>query len=626
MSPAVPAEPPVLASSSKQEPTTTQTPTPVPPGLSLPQDFPPLAAPSAPPPAPSRAQLKTSSNAAIKPVVPVLPTSSTRLNVTPKDPSQGDMNRASEQSSKPSDSSKTENRVKVKGTKDASMEKKADAQAGTPPSSSTDIKDKSIQAVAKPLDKKQRPRKLDITAAKEDSKNTVGVEDTSTEAEQGAKSKVENSNVPEPSQPSTPATTISQISAVSAIPQNQARVARAPPVPKAEAASPGIISSKQASRRPSLASIPRPGTPTSEKLSDNLSFTSNTISRANSPPPNKVGSAPVRQMTKNQQKKERQARAKQAEGSTKAEEFPTKTEEIQAPIVGRKKKTKKEKSRGTADSTPTVTRPASPVLQEVVTVEKATPVPVTPVKEGKKGASKSVAEVKEPDTPSSPATPITGDHQKPLLTAASIFAQLTKAKEISAQAADVFKTMSPGLNHRPENIEPDFPELRRPSEEQICLLDQGEAIPIQKGPNNYLVVLPDYRSIPGFTAASASRYIELRKNILARGDVPCTDGWIPPPSPKDLTTFTALCERSSKPKKLINRFAAPTTQSGSSTHKYGVSSDGTAEESANGKKTTLSVAEAEQNFAANRKETEILEKRLANLVKKNRRLMFGNAH
>ena len=542
-------------------------------------------------------------------MIPVLPTTSARQNTTSKDLPQREVNNVS-------DHSKTDNNAKGKGTRETVLETKADA---IPSTSSRVIKDKTTSATIKSQDRKQRPRKLDIAAAKEDSKKPIGIENASTDGAQTVKGKAE------PSQPSTPATAVSQMSTVSAVPQNQAREARAPMIPKAESASPGIVSSKQASRRPSLSSINRPGTPASEKLFDTMSFTSTSISRANSPPPNKVGSAPVRQMTKSQQKKERQARAKQAEGSTKVEETVTKFEEIQAPIVGRKKKTRKEKSRGTADSTPTVTRPSSPVLQEEPAVEKAAVVPATPVKEGRKGSSKAVADVKEPDTPSSPATPATADQPKPSLTANSIFANLSKAREVTTPAADIFKHAPQGLNHRSENVEPDFPEFELPSDEQIRLLDQGEAVPIQKGPNNYLVVLPDHRHVPGFTAAQASRYIELRRDILANGDLPCTDGFIPPPPPIELSAITAMTERSSKTKKLHNRFDTPTTRSGSSTHKYNIST-GVSDETTLNKKPAIAVTEAEQMLAVHRKETEALEKRLNNLLKKNRRLLFGNTH
>ncbi|KAF2482395.1 hypothetical protein BDY17DRAFT_324681 [Neohortaea acidophila] len=132
------------------------------------------------------------------------------------------------------------------------------------------------------------------------------------------------------------------------------------------------------SRQPSIASIQLPGTPSSEHVSlpDNLSMPSTSQSRANSPPPTAApAKAPVK--SKTQLKKERQERAKAIEEERLAEEAKkTSVEEPeQEAIISRKKKTKKEKepkskpktaasaaaAAATQDSTPTVSRAASPV-------------------------------------------------------------------------------------------------------------------------------------------------------------------------------------------------------------------------------------------------------------------------
>ncbi|KAH0524746.1 hypothetical protein TsFJ059_007207 [Trichoderma semiorbis] len=87
----------------------------------------------------------------------------------------------------------------------------------------------------------------------------------------------------------------------------------------------------------------RPGTPASEMISDTASVTSFSvsISRAGSPPLSKVGTAPIRGTTKSQQRKQRKDVLKQ-ETKTLAE--TPKTEEAEhAPVIGRKKKQKKEK-------------------------------------------------------------------------------------------------------------------------------------------------------------------------------------------------------------------------------------------------------------------------------------------
>lgn len=87
----------------------------------------------------------------------------------------------------------------------------------------------------------------------------------------------------------------------------------------------------------------RPGTPASEMISDTASVTSFSvsISRAGSPPPSKIGTAPIRGTTKSQQRKQRKDVLKL---ETKILAEAPKTEATEhAAVVGRKKKQKKEK-------------------------------------------------------------------------------------------------------------------------------------------------------------------------------------------------------------------------------------------------------------------------------------------
>ena len=482
------------------------------------------------------------------------------------------------------------------------------------------VPDQSFQ----PTEKKLRPSKLDIAAAKDGIKK--------------GKASTDNTGVasgPLPSQPLTPATAVSQVSTSSATRSNQARATRVPPQSKAETrpGSPTVaptFASKHASRQPSIASIERPGTPASENFLDNMSLASMTLSRANSPPPSKVGSAPVRHVTKSQQKKERQARAKQAEEASKVEELPSKAEEpMQAPIIGRKKKAKKEKTQGTADSTPTVTRPTSPVPKEEELTE-ANPEPVTPVKEGKKPTSKIAGDIKEPDTPSSPATPASHvtDTQKAFsLTAASIFASLVKSGRLSASSAELFKSV-PGLNYRFEGLESDLAlaDDSTVSDSQMRSLDQGEAIIIQKSPTDHVVVLPDRSALRGLTPVQAARYVELRKQALANGDVPSNQahtGLVPSLPQVALPVARVSSRTPSDDHKLSNPFLSPPL---GGMQKYGVIEKTREEKIFLKKNPHLTVEAAEQALAQSRKETEAIEKKLNAVLKKNRRLLFGNAH
>ncbi|KAJ4309349.1 transcriptional repressor general negative regulator of transcription subunit 4 [Fusarium piperis] len=112
----------------------------------------------------------------------------------------------------------------------------------------------------------------------------------------------------------------------------------------------------------------RPDTPASEMVSDTASVISASVthSRASSPPPSRIGSAAVRTTTKSQQRKQRKDVLKQ---ETKLiAEAPNEPEE-HAPVLGRKKKQKKEKPAKAPQL-----RPATPI-QELV---KAEPTPVEP--------------------------------------------------------------------------------------------------------------------------------------------------------------------------------------------------------------------------------------------------------
>lgn len=495
-------------------------------------------------------------------------------------------------------------------------------------------------ALAKAVDKKQRPGKLDIIAAKDGAKLDTESGDAQGEVKKAAS---EVAGAPTSSQPPTPGTAVSQASVSSAVRPIQSRtitLSKGEVQPASPSMSTSETTSKQASRRPSMTSMHRPGTPLDERISDNASFTSTSISRANSPP-GRVGSAPVRKMTKSQQKKERQARAKLAEGVVKADEPAPKVEEIQAPILGRKKKTKKERTAGTAESTPTVTRPTSPSPKEEV-MEEVSATPATPVKENTKGSSRVVTD-KETNTPSSPATPAAGDQQKASITPASIFAQLLKDGEIMASAAELFKSLS-GVNHRAEPLEPDFACIDQSmlSEEELRLLDSGDAIILKKSHNDHVVVLPDRKILLGFTPEQASRYVELRKQALLNGDVPsprtldsrhlaragATLATLAP-APGDAASAVANNKLAPKSKRLVNQFATPTVGPPSNPSNGQKPGTGLTAEMINESlrnKFPLSVEEAEHALSGNRKETEGLEKRLNALLKKNKRLLFGNVH
>ncbi|KAK8217400.1 hypothetical protein M8818_001156 [Zalaria obscura] len=282
--------------------------------------------------------------------------------------------------------------------------------------------------------KRKHPGKLDITAAvtKPVEPSVVSTTSTMARAETPGKLVRPGSIPPVASRPESPATV-----AESPIKRTAPRTLRVVSTPKAETPPPAPAPPMPApvvrlpSRKPSVASINVPGTPSSEHISDTISLTSTSVSRANSPPPGgKVGTAPVRAKTKNQVKKERQERARQLEEEAKkaAEESKPSEEPVQEAIMSRKKKTKKPAaSTSSAAATPAnVSRPATP---------KEQPKPEEPVK-----PVVQEQKVKEviPSKPASP-TPVTrpaspeSPHQ---VTAASLIQDLRNSQSRLSAAFD----------------------------------------------------------------------------------------------------------------------------------------------------------------------------------------------
>ncbi|CAG8950135.1 hypothetical protein HYFRA_00008370 [Hymenoscyphus fraxineus] len=192
---------------------------------------------------------------------------------------------------------------------------------------------------------------------------------TTTPSEPPSKPSVASSAFP-PLPPSTPSASSTQSPLVRGTPKTLRLVPSKADAPTVGSATPSSVTSAFQpifpSRQPSLASISRherPGTPTSEAISDNASITSASLSRASSPPPSKVGSAPVRITTKSKQKKQRQKEKERSEMEAAAAAAAAKVEpEEIAPIMGRKRKQQKEKHIHSAagGSTPAVSRPPSP--------------------------------------------------------------------------------------------------------------------------------------------------------------------------------------------------------------------------------------------------------------------------
>lgn len=163
--------------------------------------------------------------------------------------------------------------------------------------------------------------------------------------------------------PALPTPTMTSVS--SPISRNAPKTLRVVPTPKSEVPPPTFAGAAGGAvfGGPSLRSAVsmRPETPASELISDSASIISASISasRTSSPPPTKVGTAPVRSTTKSQQRKARKEALKKDAAVITVQ--PKQEAEVElGPILGRKKKQKKEMT-GSSTATPVESRSGTPV-------------------------------------------------------------------------------------------------------------------------------------------------------------------------------------------------------------------------------------------------------------------------
>ncbi|KAL1594483.1 hypothetical protein SLS60_010243 [Paraconiothyrium brasiliense] len=208
---------------------------------------------------------------------------------------------------------------------------------------------------------------------------------------------------------------------------------------------------KLRSRQASIASINQPGTPASDLISDTASFTSTSISRANSPPliGGKIGSAPVRKKTKSQAKKDRQERARQAEEERATGEPTPEPEVVQAPIVGRKKKTKKPATNSKAPAASTKSQPEPTKLsskedEELEELYQAS-IAAKKAAAAAEAAAKASAPSPRAEPDAEPEPDIAKEKREPA--AQSILSDLQRTGELVASALEFFKPLSSSLAH-----------------------------------------------------------------------------------------------------------------------------------------------------------------------------------
>lgn len=272
---------------------------------------------------------------------------------------------------------KAAEKASAKAAEKAVAEKKTETTAPQP----VDAQTNPIAAVN---DKKPVPGILNISAA---TKTTQKVVETSAAGIDGSKSTpsetAKSAATDKSAFPALPTPSAAPVSspAVRTAPKTL-RVVSTAPTPKAEnppSAVPSSVRSVSASNH-------RPETPGSEVISDSASIISAgvSVSRTSSPPPTRVGTAPVRSTTKSQQRKARKEAVKKDVGVIVT--TPKVEPEVEiGPIMGRKKKQKKEKVTTSSTATPTASRPETPVAEKPAPAPA--PAPAKEVKETKDDSS-----------------------------------------------------------------------------------------------------------------------------------------------------------------------------------------------------------------------------------------------
>ncbi|KAJ6188568.1 hypothetical protein N7519_003476 [Penicillium mononematosum] len=328
------------------------------------------------------------------------------------------------------------------------------------------------------------------------------------------------------SRPDTPQTIASRLSDSPA--PRQPRILRVVETPKTEtppiATAPSVPASvvggiKSRSSRQSISSTSIPDTPADMGWEADC-YPSTSASRASSPPASsRIGSAPVRTMTKSQVKKERKQKAKEAEAK-KVEIAAVNEEPVQAPIMGRKRKTKKAPTAtvSTAD-TPAAIGPekASPVKPENASPVKAEPKVDATTKKTKTKEAKPL--VKDSEALGKAIKDLFVERTKPLH---ELLAEMHKSGELDLNKSPLFNPCN--LNQRTDMkcTAEDYDYLQCPNElteEDRKTLLRGE--PVRIG-DDFLktrcLITPRGCVLRHLEPEEEERYLELEKNMAGISD------------------------------------------------------------------------------------------------------------
>ena len=121
---------------------------------------------------------------------------------------------------------------------------------------------------------------------------------------------------------------------------------------------------------------------------------------------------------------------------------------------------------------------------------------------------------------SKPTKPVYSEPREKLVTTpASILKDLQKAGVITAGILDLFLNV-PGVNHRFDHGEHDYPiapeALQKLATEQVKLMQNGCAIHLDIGPNEFATVQPDKTPLRHLSREEAERYMKLRESLSSQ--------------------------------------------------------------------------------------------------------------
>lgn len=289
---------------------------------------------------------------------------------------------------------------------------------------------------------------------------------------------------------------------------------------------------RQVSLATAVSRLERPGTPASEHISDVASIPS-TLSRPNSPPLSRIGSAPVREKTKSQQKKQRKEAQREKEKSELEVVKDAPEPEVHiAPIEGRKKKQKKEKPAkvNTAHTTPAASRAPSPKPAESSKTSKRAPAPEPkpapvklpePEKPYKTDDDKPNMKLRPYDIAASPPQPTVETEKEPELqplTPMNILNELRDSGEIDPSSISILRALTSSIYQRSE-LNSEMSEF----EPRLVITDEDRASlqagrPVQKSVQGVhrIMLTPNGDCVRNLTPEEEKRYLDLQNGLAKK--------------------------------------------------------------------------------------------------------------